>query len=183
MRARPFILLAVAGVFAVLLAQTGWTRLGSKEYRFSTFAPPGWQPLIPNSHTFPVINFPQSERVEGAVIPESGALIDAGPVNRPVRTIADAVRTGMPAGAEVTLDQTLLISTRDSDACQTLREVGWDVNLGDADHPVFEHTTEFYCEVHSRLFAVGVDYYHGNKDAAMLNALALTVAKDLRIGN
>lgn len=181
MKRHPLVIAAVLGALVASLSQTGWTQFKSAEYRYTAFAPPGWQPLIPNSHSFPVINFPQSERVEGAVLPESGAIIEVGPGGGTAKTVRDLYLKELPEGTVPTMDQTLLVPAPDPDACRTLREVGWDVNLGDADHPVFEHSTSFYCELHNRVFVVRVEYYHGNKDAKTLDALALTVARTLRI--
>ena len=172
--------IAVLLVATIAGAKSGWKAFHSEQYRYSTFYPPGWQPLTPRSQAFTAINFPQSERVEGIVVPPSGAMIEAGPTGEP--TVDKEIKADLEnAGTDATVDQTLLTKLPYPDACKSLRQVEYDVNLGSTTSPVYQHITSFYCEVHGRAFGVTLIYYRGNKDAEMLQAVALDVARFLRI--
>ncbi len=176
-----FLLLAVAAV----PGGAGWTHFASKGDRFSTWYPPGWHPFMAAWSHFDdlaVINFPTSERVTGVVIPVHGAMIQAGPAP-PGKTIEDLVQASTKFAADPAplVDQTLLTNTPNPDACPTLRQIEYYDNLGSAVTPILEHWTSFYCTVHGRVFIVSLSYIRGNKDAKMLEAETLSVARSLRI--
>ncbi len=176
--------IALLAVVPALAAGTGWTHFVSKQYRYSAWYPPGWQPLTPKSQSLTIINFPQSERVGGGVIPAHGALIQAGPAHRPGKTIEELLQEGMTvAGARYPiLDQTLLTGLPYADAPKALRQVEYYENYGSATRPILQHVTTFWCKVHGRIFSVALFYFRGNKDAKMLEAEALSVARSMRIG-
>ena len=184
MTARLALAIVLLAASPALPAGAGWTHFVSKRYRYSAWYPPGWAPLTKRSQSLTVINFPQSERVTGAVVPVGGALIQAGPAERPDKTIEDLVQEEMTvAGARYPiLDQTLLTNLPYPDAPKTLRQVEYYENWGSATHPILQHVTTFWCKVHGRIFSVALIYFHGNKGAKVLEAEALEVARSLRIG-
>jgi len=179
----PRLLVALALLGGLLAPQHyGWTHYASPKRQFSAFYPPGWHLLKPDFGILQAINFPDSERVGGVVIPPTGAIITAGPTGYPGKTINDVVVASLVGtdGAPI-LDQTLLTDGLGPDGCPTLREVQTYLNLGSPVHPVLERSTSYFCQVHGRIFSVNIEYYRGNKDAAMLESLAREVSMTLRI--
>jgi len=174
-------LFCLAGTAAVP-AGTGWTHFVSTKYRFSAWYPPGWQPLAPGSQSLEIIDFPQSQRVTGTIIPEGGALIQAGPDALP-GTVQDQINSELlHAGAvSAIIDQTLVTGLPYPDAPKTLRQVEYYENYGTQTDPVLQHITDFWCEVNGRVAGVTLFYWRGNKDAKMLEGLALDVARSLRV--
>ena len=175
--------LVILWVAALLAPQHyGWVHYVSTQHRFSAFYPPGWHEVTPGLGGLQVINFPDSERVGGIIIPPAGAIITVGPTGYSGKTINDTVVASLVgADGPPILDQTILTDGLGPDGCPTLREVQTYLNLGSATHPVLERDTAYYCQVHGRIFTVDLEYYRGNKDAAMLESLARDVAMTLRV--
>jgi hypothetical protein len=160
----------------------GWTHFVSAHHQFSAFYPPGWHELTPGLGGLQVITFPDSERVGGIIIPPAGAIITVGPTGYPGKTVNDVVMASLVgADGPPILDQTILTDGLGPDGCPTLREVQTYLTLGSATHPVLERDTAYYCQVHGRIFTVDLEYYRGNKNAAMLESLARDVAMTLRV--
>ncbi|MGH9414381.1 MAG: hypothetical protein ACRD0Y_11675 [Terriglobales bacterium] len=160
----------------------GWTQFFSAKYKYAAYYPPGWHLLQPTGDSLTAINFPDSQRVTGAVIPEQGAYIDAGPVSASITTVNDAVMQALAhADGAPILEQTLLTSDPGTNGCPTLHQLEYYENFGSSTKPVLEHWTSYFCSVHGRIFAVDLGYWRGNKDAALLEGLARTVANTLQI--
>lgn len=174
------VLLACATASA---APNGWAHFVSKQSRFSAWYPPGWQPLTPGSVALEIVDFPKSEAVTGAVVPERGALIQAWPASDPADTIEKLIQRQTTIDGDVApdVDQTLLTGLRYPDSPRTLRQVEYVRNEGSAVHPILQHVTMYYCKVHGRIFEVMLIYFRGNKKAKQLEAAARSVARSLRI--
>lgn len=165
----------------------GWKRFYSQKYRFAVFYPADWAPLDfhgiePQGEYLDVINFPESERVTGIVIPQSGAELIVAPSRNPGATIDDLVAQSLKFVHDApSVDQTILTGMTGANECGTLRQVKYHINLGDDLHPVLEHDTVYYCEVHRRILVVTMRYFRGNKDATMLDGIARTAAQTLTV--
>ncbi|MGH9473163.1 MAG: hypothetical protein ACRD1M_10520 [Terriglobales bacterium] len=154
----------------------------SAKYRFSAWYPPGWQLLIPGSQSLEIINFPQSQRVTGTIIPENGALIQAGPDVVPGSIQEQINASLLHAGAVApALDQTLVTGLTYPGSPKTLRQVEYYENYGTQTDPVLQHITTFWCEINGRVASVALFYWRGNKGAKMLEGEALDVARSLRV--
>ncbi len=175
--------LVILWVGALLAPQHyGWTHYVSAQHRFSAFYPPGWHLLTPDVGVLQVVNFPDSERVGGTIIPPAGAIITVGPTGYPGKTVNDVIVASLVgADGPPILDQTILTDGLGPDGCPALHEVQTYLNLGSATHPVLERDTTYYCQVHGRIFTVNLEYFRGNRAAPMLESLARTVATTLRI--
>lgn len=173
----PIALIAVGSIVAA--PQSGSEHFRSERYGYSAAYPPGWHQLSPKRDSLDIINFPDSQRRAGIVIPPSGAELMAGPSPYPAASLEQWIQSDLQ-GQKPEVDRIVATGTRNPEACSVFREVKYLDNINPSAHPYYMNWTVFYCADEGRHFAVSLDYFPENSAAKDLDEVALGVAKSIR---
>jgi hypothetical protein len=122
-----------------------------------------------------IINFPNSERVEGVVIKKGGAQIWAGGPPGPISSAADWIDHSLRGNALVSLRQ-VAIAAPSPGGCTRLERAVTRFKMDDA----YVIDTAYYCTVGNRLYRVFLTNWEGDPHQGELQDVALKIALSLR---
>lgn len=171
---KPFLPIALIAVGSIVAAQhSGWEHFGSERYGYSASYPPGWHQFSSkNEDSLEIINFPDSQRRAGIVIPPWGADLAVGPSPYPDKSLEEWIQIDL-RGEDATTDKTVANTAAGRDACSSFREIKY------LENPDLSWTL-FYCREAGRQFRISLAYSPQNREAKSLDAVALEVAKSIR---
>lgn len=169
------LLLSVSGLVQCVFAAHNWTTFTSKQSRFRVQYPASWYALE-QLNGLDVISFPPNERVHGVVLTSDGAELTVLKQPRNTDTLdqwirADLLETRPEIQREVN-------SGKASAGCSKLIEVRWKWEGGPEQY--FQETT-YYCAAKTGLYRIRLTYWADNASGPELDAVALKVARSLRV--
>jgi hypothetical protein len=168
------------GMGAGLAAGSEWRLFESKTQHFSVRYPPSWNRLatwdgVMDENILGIINFPNSERVEGVVIKKGGAEISVGGRPNWISTADGWIEYSQRRS--VTLDRKLLAMAAPSPGgCTRLERVVTRFKMDDA----YVINTSYYCTVGNRFYGVFLTNWEGDPQQSRLQDTALKIALSLR---
>lgn len=174
---------ASVGLFSLLVICT-FLRAGpvpqsntfsSAKYHFRVQYPESWHPVDHTIQVLNIINFPSAKRVQGVVIPRTGAMITVVPAPAGATSVERWI-------AKDTVDSKLLGKRdievpRQASGCTRLVEARWRFEQGPG---AYTYETAYYCSTGAKLFRVELSNWDGNPAQRELQAIALNVALSLR---
>jgi hypothetical protein len=170
----------LSGLAAGLPAGPQWRLFESKTQHFSVRYPPSWNRLatsdgVMDENILGIINFPNSERLEGVVIKEGGAAISVGGPPQWISTVDGWIEYSQRRS--VTLDRKVLaIAAPSPGGCTRLERVVTRFKMDDA-HVI---NTDYYCTVGSRFYGIFLTNWEGDPQQSKLQDVALRIALSLR---
>lgn len=180
----PSVLLLVAVMPGLLgsgaQAPAHWKLFQSRSQHFSVRYPPSWNRLggwgvPPDPDVLGIINFPNTERVEGVVIKKGGAEIWAGGPPKGIDSV-DRWIYGYLHGDAILDQRPVPISSAPPNACGTLQRVVTRLKMDDA----YEIDTAYYCTVDGKFYGIFLTNWEGDPHQSELQDTALRVALSLR---
>jgi len=165
---------------AGLPAASQWRLFESKTQHFSVRYPPSWNRLatwdgVMDENILDIINFPNSERLEGVVIKKGGAQIWAGGPPGSISTVADWIDHSLRGNALVSRRQ-VAIAAPYPRGCTRLERVVTRFKMDDA----YVINTAYYCTAGNGFYRVFLTNWEGDPHQSELQAIALKVALSLR---
>jgi len=175
--------LVAAGFGICALSDMRWKVFESKTQHFRVHYPASWNQLeglagTVNTDILDIINFPNSERVEGVVIKASGAEIQVSGPPPNVRTIDDWIRGDLSSDAAI--DEGLIsIPKPGLHGCTSLKRVTWRSDVSGAGK-AYLFNTGYYCTTKTSFYRVLLANWQGDPQQSRLQELALKIALSLR---
>jgi hypothetical protein len=170
----------LGGMGAGLAAGSEWRLFESKTQHFSVRYPPSWNRLatwdgVMDENILDIINFPNSERLQGVVIKKGGAWVIVGAPPEFIPSVEEWIRGDLKRG--VLIDQRAVpISAPSPNGCTSLERVVAREKMDDA----YAIDTAYYCTVGSRFYRILLTNWEGDPNQAKLQDTALKVALSLR---
>lgn len=160
-------------------AEERWRTFKSTNQHFSVRYPPSWDrlgndsDLGPDPNCLEILNFPDSERLTGVIIKESGAAIRVfhGPPD-------PSALTGLEASARRERD--IPIAGAPQNGCRSLKEVIWHEDVGGGGGRAYQVYSDYYCRTRCGVFGVFLMNWQGDPKQEELQALAQRIAMTLR---
>jgi len=169
----------LVGSVAGLPAGSQWRPFESKTQHFSVRYPPSWNRLATSDgaldeNILDIINFPNSERLEGVVIKKGGAEISVGGPPKWISTVDGWIEYSQRRS--VTLDRKVLATpARSPGGCTRLERVVTRFKMDDA----YVINTSYYCTVGSRFYGISLTNWEGDSQQSKLQHTALKMALSL----
>ena len=170
-----FSLLAISILFQYALAAEHWITFTSKQSRFRVEYPSSWYSLQLEGG-LDIVNFPPDLRVHGVVLTGDGAELTVLKQPRDIHSLEQWIQADLVDSRPETQREVDAGAVRDG--CRKLVEVRWKWEGGPNQ---YFHETAYYCTAKVNLYRIEVTYWAENLAAPKLDALALRVARSLRV--
>jgi len=170
----------LGGLVVGLPPGSQWRLFESKSQHFSVRYPPSWNRLatwsgVMDENILEIINFPNSERLEGVVIKKGGAWISVGGPPERISSVDQWIRRYLHS--DLIIDERAVpISSPLPNGCTSLERIVTRAKMDDA----YTIDTSYYCTVDSRFYRVFLTNWQGDPHQRELQDTALEIALSLR---
>jgi hypothetical protein len=160
-----------------------WKTFHSNGQHFSVHYPSSWHRLgagqFENDDVLGIINFPNSERVEGVVIKAGGAAIQVSAAPRGVNTLTEWIRRDLQ-GDQIIRERDVVLQQLVPNGCTALKEVTWRSDVSGSGKAYQLHAS-YYCSTAIGLYSVFLTAWDGDPEQRELESLSLSMALSLRV--
>lgn len=170
------LLICMACVFMSASASPEW-KVFTSNY-FSLRYPASWRRIKSDTGFLHIVNFSPSAEVKGLLIPPGGADIVARELQEHYSSIDERIESNNRFGGKIINRQVIKQLNKKAGTCAQLVEV---VRTADIALPARVIQTTYYCLMDGHLFIVGVSNWQWDSRQKQLQALALKIARSLRV--
>jgi len=162
--------------FRPAMANSSWKTFASEKYHFSIHYPESWRLLSQSKVGLDIANFPASQKVEGVIIPSSGAIISVKVVLDKFMLTESLIRAY--ANNPILWWREMQGSEVTGTACKKLIHIESKLEMAPG---AYQHLTAYYCFSNQRLFQFTLTDWEHNPNQRKLGSLAWELVRSLRI--